>query len=246
MKKMFKSFNLTHGYKSIFSVGGYNTFTSWQEYMGGRGFINDVTTGLPRPTSQFDISTVSINETFSPLIGVNMTFLNNLSARVEYRKTRILTLSMTNQQLNESRSNDFVIGAGYKIPNFKFANTKNTVKRSTRTTTSRRTNTKDTQIAQNTQTTRNSSGVSTDLNLRFDFSLRDQAMLNRDILTRLTQATSGNKAVQISFSADYIMSRYMTITMYYDCQINKPLMTSSSYPTTTQDFGVSFKFMLNR
>ena len=92
----------------------------------------------------------------------------------------------------------------------------------------------------------NSRGFSNDLNLRFDISFRNQSAICRDILTVLSQATSGNKAVQVSFSADYALSRYLTLTAYYDRQMNRPLLTSSSYPTTTQDFGVSLKFILNR
>ena len=53
--------------------------------MGLLGFVNDVTTGLPTPSSQYDIAVVSLNESFSPLIGVDMTFLNTLSARLELR-----------------------------------------------------------------------------------------------------------------------------------------------------------------
>jgi len=242
MKKIFKSFNLNHGYKSIFSVGSYSTFTSWQQGMGGLGFVNDVTTGLPVPSSMYDVSTVSINESFSPLFGVDMTFLNNLSAKVEYRKTRVLTLSMTNQQITESRSNDFVIGLGYKIADFKLFSAKKAVKEKKAKGRSNR-NESDNKTA---GTGSRATGFSHDLNMRLDFSLRDQSALNRDIRTVLTQATSGNKAVQVSFSADYTLSRYLTLTLYYDRQMNKPLLTSSSYPTTTQDFGVSFKFSLNR
>jgi cell surface protein SprA len=65
-------------------------------------------------------------------------------------------------------------------------------------------------------------------------------------MTALTQATSGNRALQISFSADYALSKYLTLTAYYDRQFNKPLLTTSSYPITTQDFGVTVKFVLNR
>ena len=36
------------------------------------------------------------------------------------------------------------------------------------------------------------------------------------------------------------------MSFYYDCQTNKPLLASSSYPTTTQDFGLSLKFSLTR
>ena len=237
LRRLFRAFTITHAYKSVYSVGSYNTFTSFQEYMGGLGFISDVSTGMPTPSSKFDISTVSINESFSPLIGVDMTFNNNISTKVEYRKTRVLNLSMTAQQLTETRSNDFVIGAGYKISGAKLFAPKKTVK------SRRRGNRSSNQ--QNEQTS-SSRGFSNDLNLRFDISFRNQSAICRDILTVLSQATSGNKAVQVSFSADYALSRYLTLTAYYDRQMNRPLLTSSSYPTTTQDFGVSLKFILNR
>lgn len=248
MKSIFKSFNLNHAYKSVFSIGSYNTFTTWQEYMGGLGFIRDVQTGQPTPSSMYDVSTVSINESFSPLFGIDMTFHNNLTAKIEYRRTRVLTLSMTNQQINETRSNDFVIGLGYKIPDFKFAQPKKTVReRKVRTRTRGRERDEDDNSNQRTTSSQRSgsSSFAHALNLRLDFSIRNQAALNRDIATMLTQATSGNKALQLSFSADYAVSKLLTLTAYYDRQMNTPLMTSSSYPTTTQDFGISFKFSLN-
>ena len=234
MKKVFKSFNLNHGYKSVYSVGSYSTFNSYMEYMNGFGFVNEVTTGAPIPSCPYDVSTVSINESFSPLFGVDMTFLNNITAKVEFRKTRVLTLSMTSMQVNETRSNDFVIGLGYKITGVNLFAPKRVVRSKSKGT------------GADKKTTTNSKGFANDLNLRLDITLRNQAALNRDILTELTQATSGNKAVQISFSADYALSKFLTLTAYYDRQMNKPLLTSSSYPVTTQDFGVSMKFILNR
>ena len=234
MKKVFKSFNLNHGYKSVYSVGSYSTFNSYMEYMNGFGFVNEVTTGAPIPSCPYDVSTVSINESFSPLFGVDMTFLNNITAKVEFRKTRVLTLSMTSMQVNETRSNDFVIGLGYKITGVNLFAPKRVVRSKSKGT------------GADKKTTTNAKGFANDLNLRLDITLRNQAALNRDILTELTQATSGNKAVQISFSADFALSKFLTLTAYYDRQMNKPLLTSSSYPVTTQDFGVSMKFILNR
>ncbi len=234
MKKVFKSFNLNHGYKSVYSVGSYSTFNSYMEYMNGFGFVNEVTTGAPIPSCPYDVSTVSINESFSPLFGVDMTFLNNITAKVEFRKTRVLTLSMTSMQVNETRSNDFVIGLGYKITGVNLFAPKRVVRSKSKGT------------GADKKTTTNAKGFANDLNLRLDITLRNQAALNRDILTELTQATSGNKAVQISFSADYALSKFLTLTAYYDRQMNKPLLTSSSYPVTTQDFGVSMKFILSR
>ena len=234
MKKVFKSFNLNHSYKSVYSVGSYNTYTSYQEYMNGFGFVNDVTSGNPIPSCMYDVTTVSINESFSPLIGIDMTFQNNLTAKVEMRKTRVLTLSMTSQQLTETRSNDFVVGLGYKIADLNLFAPKKTVR------------SKSKNSSQSKKITSANRGFANDLNLRLDFTFRNQSALNRDILTQLSQATSGNKAVQVSFSADYALSKLLTLTAYYDRQMNKPLLTSSSYPVTTQDFGVSIKFILNR
>lgn len=82
--------------------------------------------------------------------------------------------------------------------------------------------------------------------MRLDFSIRNQSALNRDIPTTITQATSGNNVIQVNFSADYALSRYLTLTAYYDRQFNKPLLTTNSYPIKTQDFGISIKFMLTR
>ncbi len=236
MKKVFRSFNLNHAYKSVYSVGSYNTFSSWQQYMGGLGFVQDVASGLPVPSCSYDISTVSINESFSPLLGIDMTFKNNVTAKFEHRRTRVLTLSMTSQQINETRSSDWVFGVGYKINDLKLFAPKKTVKSRGRKSKS----SDDDKPATNTR------GFANTFNVRLDFSLRDQSALNRDILTSLSQATSGNKALQISFTAEYALSRFLTLSAYYDRQTNKPLLTSSSYPTTTQDFGINLKFTLTR
>ena len=61
-----------------------------------------------------------------------------------------------------------------------------------------------------------------------------------------SNASSGNAAFKLSFSADYTMSRLLTMSFYFDRQKNTPLLSSSSYPTTTQDFGLSLKFSLTR
>lgn len=240
-KQWFRSFNLNHGYKSIYNVGSYNTFQSYRESMDGIGFVNNVSSGLPTPSSMYDISTVSINESFSPLLGIDMTFHNNLTAKLEYRKTRVLTLSMTSQQITETHSDDIVFGAGYRISNFNPFSGSSGAKKTTRSSRRGKSRSND-----NNNRSNSSRGFANSLNLRFDISLRDQSSLQRNILTTLSQATGGNHAVQISFSADYTVSKFLTLSAYYDRQMNRPLLTSSSYPTTTQDFGINLKFQLTR
>ena len=238
----FKSFNINHSYKSVYSVGSYASYSSWQEYMNGLGFTIDQTTGMLQPSSMFNIPTVSINEAFSPLIGVDATFQNDLTAKLEYRRTRVLNLSMTSVQINEARSNDWVLGLAYKLKDFNLfgAGGNRKVKKAQ----GRGKN--NNQQTQTTKTSGRSGGVNHDLNLRLDISFRKQAAITRDIASRTSSASSGNSALKISFMADYTLSRLLTLSAYYDQQTNTPLLSSSSYPTTTRDFGLSMKFSLTR
>ena len=84
------------------------------------------------------------------------------------------------------------------------------------------------------------------LNMNLDFSYRNQNALCRNIKTMATQATSGNRAVKLAFSADYIYSKMLTLNFYYDFQSNFPLVSTSSYPTATHDCGITLKFSLTR
>lgn len=199
-KRFFKSVTLSHAYRSTYSIGSYSTFQSFQSYMGDMGFIEDVTSGGLSQSGLYDISAVSINEQFSPLFGVDVSLKNGVTAKAEYKLTRVLNLSMTANQLVESSSRDFVVGSGYKL---------------------------------------------SDLILRLDISFRNQNALCRNIATEQTQATSGNRAVKWSFSADYSLSRMLTLRFYYDRQKNTPLVSSTSYPVINSDFGMTMKFSLN-
>lgn len=237
----FKSININHSYKSVFAVGSYNSYSTFQEYMNGLGFVSDATTGNPSPSSMFNISQVSINESFSPLLGMDVTFNNNMTVKAEYRQTRVLNLSMTSVQLNEALSKDWVIGMGYRINNFDVFGWGTKVSRSKSKGGNKNAANKN---ASTTKTVQN--GTNHDLNLRLDFSFRKQAAIVRDIASMVSSASSGNNALKLSFSADYTFSKLLTMSFYYDRQTNTPLLSSSSYPTTTQDFGLSIKFSLTR
>jgi cell surface protein SprA len=221
----FKSVNINHSYKSVFALGSYTSSSETASLLG------------------WNVPMVSINESFSPLLGVDVTFLNNMTLKAEYRRTRVLNLSMTSVQINESRSNDIVIGLGYKISDFRLfgAGTTRKIKRAqSGSRKSGQTNTNN-QAGNNRR-----SGINHDLNLRLDLSLRDQAAITRDIASRTSSASSGNSAFKLSFMADYTLSRLMTLSAYYERQTNTPLLSASSYPTTTHDFGLSLKFSLTR
>ncbi|MCR4810504.1 MAG: cell surface protein SprA [Prevotella sp.] len=241
----FKSVNLNHSYKSVYSVGSYASYSSWLEYMGDLGYVQ-AADGSYTPSSPYNISTVSINEAFSPLMGVDVTLKNNMTLKLEYKTTRVMNLSMTSVQLNESRSKDWVVGMGYKISNFNLFGMSNSHRKVKGGKKGNGKGDDNSTSGGKTQPKNNKGGVNHDLNTRIDVSFRKQTAITRDIASGVSSASSGNSALKISFAADYTLSRYLTLTAYYDRQTNTPLLSSSSYPTTTQDFGLSVKFSLTR
>lgn len=243
-KEKFKSVNINHSYKSIYAVGSYSSYSTFNEYMNGLGFITDATTSNPVPSSMYNLPTVSINEAFSPLLGVDLTFLNNMTLSCRYNQTRVLSLSTTSVQLNETTSKDWVIGWGYKIQDFKLFGGRNH-----RQVKNNKNGKTDSENQQNTSTRKSSNakgGINRDLNLRLDVSYRQQAAISRDIASMTSSASSGNTAFKFAFSSEYTLSRLVSMSFYYNLQKNIPLLTSSSYPTTTQDFGLSLKVSLRR
>jgi cell surface protein SprA len=182
------------------------------------GFVRDVTTDNPIPSSAYDISSVSITEAFSPLIGLNLAMKNSLTAKFEYRKQRNLALNVTSVQLTEGHTDEFVIGGGYTIKNLNFM-------------------TKNKEGVQKK--------VSNDLKITVDLSYKNIKTLLRKVEEGLTQASSGNKVFSIKIAADYVLSQKINLQIFYDHQGTTPLI-STSYPVKADNVGINIKLMLTR
>lgn len=222
LRDQFKSINLTHAYTCKYAVGSYSTYSTWTPALDLSnkqiGFVRDVTTDMPIPSSAYDISSVTLTENFSPLIGLNMTMKNSLSAKFEYRKQRNISLNVNSVQITEGHTDEFVIGAGYTIKNLNFiAKSKNGGQKK----------------------------VSNDLKLNVDVSYKDIKTLLRKVEENLTQASSGNKVFGIKISADYVLSQKINLQLFYDHQGTTPLI-SSSYPIKSDNIGINIKLMLTQ
>ncbi len=219
MRRFFKSFTLTHAYQCTYSVGSYSSYLNWVSL--GRdnlGFTLDELTGQPIPSSPYNISSVAITERFAPLIGINFTLKNELKFSAEYRDQRTLTLNTSAGQVVEASSRGITIGAGYKIVGFnKILKIKGS-----------------------------QSSVSNDLTLNADFSFQNNQALIRRIEEAYTQATSGTNTLNINFTASYILSKRLTLSAYFDHQVNSPIVTTSAYPTTNSSYGISVNLSLAR
>ena len=218
MNKYFKAFTVSHAYQCTYSVGGYSSYLNWVGLNPEMGFMMDELTQMPVPSSPYNISSVAITERFAPLIGVNMTFFNDISLNAEYRDSRTLNLNSSAGQVVETTSKQLTIGAGWKIAEFN----------------------KVLKIG-GKQT-----GVSNDLSLNLDFSMSNNQALIRRIETAYTQATTGTQTFSINFMASYQLSKRITLSAFFDHQINNPLVSNSSYPTTNSNYGIAVNMSLAR
>ncbi|MDB5273359.1 MAG: sprA [Chitinophagaceae bacterium] len=221
LKRSFESITLSHGYTSVYNIGGY---TSSLQY--GSSIINP-NSGLnnaPAGTSNADgtyipvyiISDVNIREAFSPLIGVNIRTKGKWSYRVEYRKARNLSLSLSNSQIREEDNQDFVFGigfvkAGVKIPKIFTQGQTKTLKN--------------------------------ELNVRLDFTLRDSKGIQRQI-DQTAVVTTGALNWQIKPTITYNLSQRVSLQFYFERTYTNPKV-SSSYKRTTTSAGIQLRFTLS-
>ena len=218
MKKIFKSFTLSHAYQCTYSIGSYSSYLNWIGVAGDLGFTMDELSQQPIPSSPYNISSVAITEKFAPLIGVNMTFKNELSVNAEYRDARTLNLNTSAGQIVETGSKQISIGAGIKIPDFnkviKFGSSQG--------------------------------GTSNDLSLNLDFAFSNNQSLIRKIESAYTQATQGTQTFSVNFMATYQLSKKISLSAFFDHQVNTPLVSNNSYPTSNSNYGVSVNISLAR
>lgn len=222
-KRRFESITVSHGYTSVYSVGNY---TSSLEYDAnyvkpGRDFLSNTPSGDQVNSSGdvipvYIINEVNIREAFSPLIGFNIRTKGKWTYRIEYRRSRNLSLSLTNAQLRDETSQDLVIGIGYlktgvKIPKI-FTRGK-------------------------TKTLKN------ELNARLDFTIRDTKGVQRK-LDESSTVTAGALNWQVKPTITYNLSSRVTLQLYFERTFNNPKI-SSSFKRTTTAVGIQLRFTLS-
>jgi len=82
-----------------------------------------------------------------------------------------------------------------------------------------------------------------DLNAGINFSFRDNLTVIRKIVENTNQPTAGQKMVSFKVNLDYNLSQNLTVTLFYDQNINKPKV-ATSFPTGNMNSGIKVRFNL--
>jgi cell surface protein SprA len=144
-----------------------------------------------------------------------MNWKNSLTTRFEWKKSRIVTLNMTSNQVADARIDELVFGAGYRFDNVKIILKTGGVQRS----------------------------LKSNLNIRFDLSIRDDKTIARKLIEDVDQPVIGQKVFTLGATADYVLSDKFNLQIFCDRTMNNPFV-ATTFPTSNINFGFSLKFTL--
>ncbi|HCK22148.1 MAG TPA: cell surface protein SprA, partial [Bacteroidetes bacterium] len=213
MKKLFSNVTLNSAYTSTLAVNSY--ITNLNYYGNYYLYANVVDTLSGNFFSQFSIPNVILSEQFSPVFGVDATFVSSLSTKFDFRKTRTLSMSFIDFQLTEIRSTEFTIGLGYTVAGLilpiRFGGKKPTLEN--------------------------------DVTFRFDMSFRDDITTNFRLDQDLNEPTGGLTIIQIAPTIDYLVNDRFNVQLYFNRQQTIPKI-STAFPITTTNAGVKVRMSL--
>jgi cell surface protein SprA len=170
------------------------------------------------PTRQIGVMT--INEQFSPLIRIDLGFINSFLANFEMKRSRTLSFSFVDNQLTEVTSNEYIAGVGYRIKGIKlnFSGVLGSGKKAK---------------------------TKSDLTLKADFSIRKDLTTLRRVDQDINQISIGQQVMNLSFTADYNLSQKFNIQFYFKKAINTPYV-SNQYRTSNTEGGLALRFNLSQ
>lgn len=213
LKKIFKNITLKHTYRCTYNIASYANNIYYESVDGYSSVFDDAGNFIPA----LEIGTVQVSEQLSPLIGVDVTLQNSLTANVQIKRTRTMSMSFTNNQLTDNNTQEYVFGVGYRFKNVKFS--------------------------VRSLGTGKKKDVNSDLNIKLDFSIRNNMTVLRRLDEEVNQISSGQTMYSINASADYMISKNVTVALYYDQTINDPHLSSSIY-NSTLSAGLSLRLTL--
>ena len=211
----FTQITITHGYTGNLSMNSFTSALNYQDTsrLSAPSFYDTVSHNY---VPFYLFPNVTIAENFGPLLGIDATTKSNINVRVEYKKSRTLSLSLVDYQLSETNSTEFVLGAGYKVKGVKLP------------------------FEIPFLTGNGKKKLQNDLNYRLDISVRNDQTTNSQLDQFNTYGTGGQKVVTIQPSIDYILNKRIDAKLFFDQRRTTPYISTSA-PTITTRFGLQLK-----
>ena len=206
LDKIFSNVTISHGYTGSLSMNGFNSALFYADE-SRYGYPSFYDTSSKNYIPYFLVPNITVQEQFAPLFGVDVMFTNQLQAKVEVTKQRMLSLSLIDFQLSETRSTELSIGAGYRKKGLKFGFLK--------------------YLPKFLGGGEGNKKLQNEINFRFDFRIRDNVTVNNRLDQDATLPTSGSKEITLSPSIDYFVSSRVNVKLFFDQRRVTPYISSS-------------------
>jgi cell surface protein SprA len=227
--KIFTSFNLTNSYTSNLSMNSFNSQLNYSDpsRYGQPGFVDTLTGNF---VPYYAVPNITISEQFSPLLGLDMAFVNLMTAQASYSRSRQLSLSLVDFQLSETHSSELSLTLGYKKRNVRLPF--------------------GWKVPGNGKTppngpagSINAQKGSNDLTLKLTVSVRDDAMSSSYLDQNASLPTGGQRVIHIGPSVDYVLNNRINLNFYFDQMRTTPKI-STTPPIVTTKGGVHIRISL--
>ncbi|MFA9212428.1 MAG: cell surface protein SprA [Candidatus Methylacidiphilales bacterium] len=205
VKRWASNVSFSHRYSSNYIVSNFLTPT---------GTGRDTAAGETDIQSKYIIRNVSISERFAPLIGVEVTLVNNLTTSFRYNKDRTLNLALGSRQLNEQLGEEISFGLGYRTKKMKIP------------------------LGRTRQIV-----LDNDINFRVDFSIRENVTKIRNLDRESNEPVSGQTIYSFRPSVEYQINDKLQLRIFYDRRQTNPL-TSNQFPTVISSGGFSLRYTI--
>jgi len=198
-----------------FSIShGYRAAMSINSYRTNLEKTNtliDPRTGDFRPDKLY--GNLVLTDQFNPLIRVDFETKNAMRVLLEVKMDRALSMSFDNNLLTEMNGKEITAGIGYRIKDVRF----------------------------NTNFGGSRTQLKGDLNIKADFSLRDNLTVIRNLELDNTQINAGQYLLSTKLSADYAVNKNLNAVFFYDFNSSR-YAVSTAFPQQTIDTGFRLKY----
>ncbi|WP_188617474.1 T9SS outer membrane translocon Sov/SprA [Cloacibacterium rupense] len=211
----FSKFDVLHAYTSTYTATGIQRSVDYYNYQTNS--ISDPSLTGKDANGDFynpyTFTTIGYVEEFSPLVGADVTMRNNMQFKFAYNRSRLYTLGLVNTTLTEDLGSEYVVGFGYILKDLKLK----------------------------VRFKGKEKNLKSDLNIRADFSLRDNQTRISNFLLDDSQITGGQKLFSLKLTADYNISQNFNLRFFYDQMMTK-YKISTAFPLSTIRAGLTATF----
>jgi cell surface protein SprA len=205
VKKWASNIAISHRYSSTYTVGNFLTPSAIER---------DTAAGQTDIQSKYVIRNVSLSERYAPLIGVEITLVNNLTTSIRYNKDRTLNLALGARQLNEQLGEEISFGMGYRAKKMKIP------------------------LGRSRQII-----LDNDVNFRVDFSIRENVTKVRNLDRESNEPVLGQTIYSLRPTIEYQINDKLQLRIFYDRRQTNPL-TSNQFPTVISSGGFSLRYTI--